>query len=176
MTIQDNIVKTESEIKELKTSVVKFNEELKKLQDNVLILGEDFFAYVEIEMLLNTVANEELSRMNNGQSAVTGNKNDELIQNIEIQISKYTEEEQQQKELIDVKNNNVIELENQVGLDQLLIYNNLLENNSFLQEKQTQLEQLLNDSSNSDEENFYKNELNSILSELDNNNRQLARL
>lgn len=127
-------------------------------------------------MLLNIVATEELSKMNNGQSAVTGNKNDELIKNIEIQISKYIEEEEQQKELIAVKNDNIIELENQVGLDQLLIYNNLVEKNSFLQEKQTQVEQLLNDSSNSDEENFYKNELNSILSELDINNKQLARL
>jgi spore germination protein YaaH len=176
LSIQDNITKTESEINELKTKLVKYNEELKKLQDNVLILGEDFFAYVEIEMLLNTIANEELSIMNNGQSAVSGNKNDELIKNIEIQISKYTEEEEQQKELIAVKNDNIIELENQVGLDQLLIYNNLLEKNSFLQEKQTQLEQLLNESSNSEDKNFYKNELNSILSELDINNRQLARL
>lgn len=54
----------ETEISNLKEQLVQCNDELTNRNKNKLVCGEDFFAYVEFEMILKDFASKELEKFN----------------------------------------------------------------------------------------------------------------
>lgn len=59
----------ETEISNLKEKLEDYNNELEYRQKNKLVCGEDFFAYVEIEMILKDFAARELEKINRSTRA-----------------------------------------------------------------------------------------------------------
>lgn len=64
-----NILLLDNEISTLKELIKKLNNELIAVKQASLVLGEDFFAYVEFDMVLKLFASKELEKFNRSISA-----------------------------------------------------------------------------------------------------------
>jgi chromosome segregation ATPase len=62
------LVELEDNINKLKEDIKKLNTELTAVKNAKLVCGEDFFAYVEFEILLNAFAAKELEKYNRSAS------------------------------------------------------------------------------------------------------------